>query len=214
MPLKSCVCVCACSRVPEAEAKASESHVQLCSRQPRWADLLRGRGDRGGRRGGPGVVGQYLSRWRLGVQVVLCILDVCTCFQIWDIKHSLMDVGVLCNFDKPWAHSLLLFFRMLLLLLPLWSPLCERWPAATCFLWATPADMTVFSQSHFVSLHGSRVSPPRTPLPCFLSVLCPATLSLFLCLRYQITAQSCCCTNGSIIYYKVCFLWKYSRKPA
>lgn len=53
--------LCACSCVSEAEAEASESHLQLCSGQPGRADVLRGRGDRGGRRGGPGVVGQYLS---------------------------------------------------------------------------------------------------------------------------------------------------------
>lgn len=44
---------------PETEAEAGESHLQLCGRQPRRADVHRGRGDRGGRRGGPGVVGQY-----------------------------------------------------------------------------------------------------------------------------------------------------------
>lgn len=47
-------------RPSEAAAQASESHLQLRGRQPGRADLLRGRGDRGGRRGGPGVVGQYL----------------------------------------------------------------------------------------------------------------------------------------------------------
>lgn len=46
-------------RLAEAEAKASESHLQLSSRQPGRADLLRRRGDRRGWRGGPGVVGQY-----------------------------------------------------------------------------------------------------------------------------------------------------------
>ena len=45
--------------LPEAEAQAGESHLQLCRRQPGRADLLRGRGDRGGRGGGPRVVGQY-----------------------------------------------------------------------------------------------------------------------------------------------------------
>lgn len=44
---------------PETETEASESHLQLCGRQPGRADVHRGRGDRGGRRGGPGVVGQY-----------------------------------------------------------------------------------------------------------------------------------------------------------
>lgn len=51
----SCLVVC----LPEAEAKAGESYLQLCRRQPGRADLLRGRGDRGGRGGGPRVVGQY-----------------------------------------------------------------------------------------------------------------------------------------------------------
>lgn len=52
------------SLLSETEAEASESHLQLCSRQPRRADLLGGGGDRGGWRGGPGVVGQYLSSSR------------------------------------------------------------------------------------------------------------------------------------------------------
>lgn len=213
MPLKSCVCVCACSRVPEAEAKASESHVQLCSRQPRWADLLRGRGDRGGRRGGPGVVGQYLSRWRLGVQVLLCILDVCTVFRfeilniLWWmsaffvtlINHELIPSSsfsecccfcFLCGAPCVNADQLQLVFC---------EPPLQIWPYLVSLTLCPSMDPEF---------------PPRTPLPCFLSVLCPATLSLFLCLRYQITAQSCGCTNWSIIHYKVCFLWKYSRKPA
>lgn len=49
-------------RPSEAAAQASESHLQLRGGQPGRADLQRGRGDRGGRRGGPGVVGQYLRR--------------------------------------------------------------------------------------------------------------------------------------------------------
>lgn len=51
-------------RPSEAAAQASEGHLQLRGGQPGRADLQRGRGDRGGRRGGPGVVGQYLRHTR------------------------------------------------------------------------------------------------------------------------------------------------------
>lgn len=77
---------CALFCLSEAEAEASESHLQLCSRQPRRADLLWGRGDRGGWRGGPGVVGQYLSRCNIHCfSVCVCVfvfLDPCICSQI------------------------------------------------------------------------------------------------------------------------------------
>lgn len=210
MPLKSCVCVCACSRVPEAEAKASESHVQLCSRQPRWADLLRGRGDHGGRRGGPGVVGQYLSRWRLGVQVVLCILDVCTCFQIWDIKHSLMDV-TLINHELIPSSS--------------FSECC-----CFCFLCGAPcvnADQLqlVFSEPplqiwpYLVSLTLCPSMDPEFPPedPVAMLPLCPMSSYIITLFVSEISNNSTELRLHKRVYhtlYKVCFLWKYSRKPA
>lgn len=148
---KTSLCTLLC--LSEAAAEASESHLQLCSWQPRRADLLWGRGDRGGRRGGPGVVGQYLSDCCKFTVFCVCAL-VFGCLQhVVRLKHKAVPspahvpalvpwmpahaVTMAAKSRKPWPHSgwyspSASFFSAPLLL-PLWNPLCEHQPAATCF---------------------------------------------------------------------------------
>lgn len=139
--------LCALFCLSEAATEASESHLQLHRRQPRWADLLWGWGDRGGWRGGPGVVGQYLGRCKFSVLV--CVDTLCSQikaqsapspadFPLWSHFHH-VEVGTLGNhggWSKKAMTSLWLIFPLLrLLLLPLWSPFV--WTSTSCNLFSS-----------------------------------------------------------------------------